>query len=274
MEKLGKGCLAAAAVAMLGACHPEGQQPADANQPETEAQAPAPRLPKIEAPLDRAGLLQAVRAAASATALGRDDPEAQRALDGKTFEVRVRFGCAPAGPAAEDAAKGPFNVRFEPEERTLRISAAPDLTLKDPKVRAIAGEGIEAVEGFWMRRPWLLTDGCPATPDSQAPTPALATAEGQRVGIAQFFAATDSRVGRRNERAYEATSTLGAEEQPSLEGYSLVLAGRLRKLASGRVVTCQLEGRDAPPDCIVSAEFDRAWIEHPGTRAMVAEWSS
>ena len=58
------------------------------------------------------------------------------------------------------------------------------------------------------------------------------------------------------------------------DGLIFVLAGRLRKLASGRVVTCQLEGRDAPPDCIVSAEFDRAWIEHPGTRAMVAEWSS
>lgn len=281
MQKLGKCSLAAAGLTVLASCQQQAPEQPTVNQPAVEA--PASRLPKIEPPVDRAGLLQAARAAASAAALGRDDAEVQRKLDGKAFEVRIRFGCAPAGPAEEAAAEGPFNVRFEPDERTLRVRAAPDLTLDDPQVAQIAGEGIEAVEGFWMRRPWLLADGCPVAPvqaqapgagEPAAPEAAAAPPAGQRVGIAQFFSATDSRVGRRNQRAYEATSTLGAAEQPSPKGYNLVLSGRLRKLPSGPVISCRVGNRESPPDCIVSAEFDRAWIENPGTRAIIAEWSS
>jgi hypothetical protein len=292
MQKLGNGCLAAAVLATLGACQPEEQQPADVNRSEAEPPAPAPLLPQVESRLDRAALLQAVRAAASATALGRDDAEAQRKLDGKKFEVHIRFGCASSVPTPGAAAVGPFNVRFDPEERTLRVRAAPDLTLGDPQVAQLAGQDIEAVEGFWMRRPWLLADGCPVEPSmpreaaqgdqlstkggdrAAAPEAAEAPPTGQRIGLAQFFATTDSRTGRRDHRAYEATSTLGVDEQPSPEGYNLVLAGRLRKLESGRVISCRLNGSDLPPDCVVSAEFDRVWIEHPQSKAIIAEWSS
>jgi len=255
---------ALAAVVLLGACRQEVKEEPTVNAPEPEA--PAPRLPAVERPLDRAGVLQAVGAAASAAGLGRNDAAAQRRLDGKTFEVRIRFGCANSGAAGSDP--GPFGVRFEEDSRTLRVRAAPDLTIDDPAVAQIAGEGVEAVEGFWMRRPWLLADGCPAG----AANPAQAFS--QRVGLAQFYGAADSRIGQRKDRAYEATATLADDERPSLQGYNLVLSGRLRKLASGRVVSCSLAGRDAPPQCVVSAEFDHVWIEHPQTHAVLAEWNS
>ena len=62
-------------------------------------------------------------------------------------------------------------------------------------------------------------------------------------------------------------------EQPSPEGYNLVLSGRLRQLPGGRVIACRLTNPDVPPDCILSVLFDRVWIERPETKAIVAEWS-
>ena len=243
--------------------------------------------------MDRGTLLQAVARATSAAALGQDDANAQRRLDGKRFEVRIRFGCATGvQPPAGDA---PFNVRFDEEDRTLRVRAAPDLTHKDPAVAPLASQPIEAVEGFWIRRPWLLADGCPVVSSSQRTTEgepatdvpplrrveqgaagevAQPSAYSLRMGIAQFFTEADSRTGRREERAYEASKVLPESEQPSPEGYNLVLSGRLRRLPGGRVISCRVVSADAPPECVVSAEFDRVRIENPGTQNILAEWGS
>lgn len=251
----------------------------------------SPSLPVAEPPMDRGTLLQAVARAASATALGQDDANAQRRLDGRRFEVRIRFGCATGvQPPAGD---GPFKVRFDEEDRTLRVRAAPDLTHKDPAVAPLASQPIEAVEGFWMRRPWLLADGCPVVSSSQRTTEgehatdlppllergafgeiAQPSGHSLRVGIAQFFTEADSRTGRREERAYEATKVLAEGEQPSSEGYNLVLSGRLRRLPGGRVISCRVASAAAPPECVVSAEFDRVRIENPGTQNIFAEWGS
>jgi hypothetical protein len=243
--------------------------------------------------MDRATLLQEVARAASATALGQDDANAQRRLDGKRFEVRIRFGCTTGVDAPDEDA--PFNVKFDEEDRTLRVRAAPDLTRKDPAVAPLATQSIEAVEGFWMRRPWLLADGCPVVSSSQRTTegeptadvPPLRNLEGGasrevaqpspyslRVGIAQFFTEADSRTGRREERAYEASKVLAEGEQPSAEGYNLVLSGRLRRLPGGRAISCRIANADAPPECVVSGEFDRVRIENPGTQNILAEWGS
>jgi len=271
MQKLLKTALAAATLFVVGCQQGEERQPpADAPEPEAHA----PRLPTVEQPMDRASLLQAVAAAASAAGLGRDDGAAQRKLDGKTFEVRIRFACEMPTQGAGTAA--PFGVSFEDERRTLRVRAAPDLTIKDPAVAQVAGESVEGVEGFWMRRPWLLSDGCPAAAPEPAGNagPVAVPPSGQRVGLAEFYVSTDSRIGRRKGRPFEATLTLPAGEQPSRQGYNLVLSGRLRQLGSGRVVSCRIADRDVPPECIVSAEFDHVWIEHPQTHAIIAEWTS
>lgn len=159
----------------------------------------------------------------------------------------------------------------------MRVRAAPDLTRDNPRIAAIGGESIEAVEGFWMRRPWLLNSGCPVTP--QLPAAAAVRQQGepdvsdQRVGIAQFFTATDPRTARRDGRPYEATKVLDEGAQPSRQGYDLVLAGRLKKLASGRVIVCRTSGVETPPECVVSAQFDRVRIDTPDGKTTLAEWS-
>ena len=250
--------------------------------------------------MDRAALLRAVAEAASATALGSDDTTEQRRLDGKRFEVRIRFGCAPTKPLdprkSAEPKDAPFNVRFNEEKRTLRISAAPDLSLDDSTVALVAGEGVEAVEGFWMNRPWLLSDGCVASPPPPTPsTPEQPTEKltakkskvdeatteaqalpdaGRRVGLAQFFTMADSRTKRRDHRAYETTKVLDKDKQPSKQGYNLVLAGRLRQLQGDGVIACRMVGPDRPPECVASAEFDRVWIEDPTSRDVVAEWGN
>lgn len=263
--------LALSVAALVAGCQPAAQEEPVQNEAVNEA-SPLPPLPVAEPPMDRAGLLTAVAKAASASALGRIDSAEQRPLDGKRFEVRIRFGCATTPQLVKETA-GPFNVRFNSEDRTLRLRAAPDLTLDEPQIAALAGERVEAVEGFWMRRPWLLADGCPAGPADQQ-TDGTPQASDQRVGLAQFFTATDSRTMRRDDRAYEATKVLGADEAPSRQGYNVVLSGRLRQLPQRRVILCRTRGAGAPPECVVSAQFDRVWIEEPSSKAILAEWGN
>jgi hypothetical protein len=44
-------------------------------------------------------------------------------------------------------------------------------------------------------------------------------------------------------------------------------------MPGGRVISCHVTSGDAPPDCVVSAVFDRVRIERPDTKATLAEWS-
>ena len=267
-----------AAVLAAAGCRQAADDPAPQN--DTNTAAPASPLPTVEAPMDRAALLATVAEAASAAALRQDDAAVQRELDGRAVEIRVRFGCT-----GDVTAPNAFSVVFDETNRTLRIRAAPNLTRDDPAVAAIAGETVEAVEGFWLPRPWLLSAGCPALPspsrtapaDAEAaaekpPSAAAPTVATQRIGIARFFTETDSRTGRRDGRPYEAVSVLPADRQPSAEGYNLVLAGRLRQAPGGRVITCRPTAANAPPDCIVSADIDHVWVENPRTRDVLANW--
>lgn len=283
----------AAFAALLGAC----TQPAsDTSNEAANASDNATSLPELPIPalaMGRAELLAAVTQAASAAAGGVDDGDAQMKLDGKPFEVRLRFGC---GGPAEVAAGTAMSWRFDPAKRTLRLRAAPDISIDQPLPAAIAGDRFEAAEGFWIARPWLLQPGCPAVPqpaDSarEKPAAAVSTAEKasgepsavtepvsdtaeHRIGIAQFFSDTDSRTSRRDGRPYEATKSLAEGQAPSAQGYDLVLSGRLKRLPDGRVIACRVEQPDRPPQCIASVDFDRVWIERPDTQESIAEWSA
>lgn len=283
--------LSVAAVLLVSACDQPPENDAAGNSAVDTT--PEQRLPLTEPPMDRAALLAEVAKAASIAALGGRSDRGQGALDGKPFELRIRFGCTVQATRAPSS-DGPFNVRFNEKDRTLRVRAAPDLTLDDPKIAARAAESIESVEGFWMYRPWLLAAGCPATPGTLPPLDAMKAGEGDdvavqrpasdpdrppvaalsnwRVGIAQFFTDADSRTRRRDQRAYEATKLLPAGETPSAQGYDLVLEGRLRKFPDGSVISCTIENIDAPPQCVVSAGFDRVTIEQPATGEVLAQW--
>ena len=238
-------------------------------------------------PLDRAALLGFAAQAASAAAAGTALPAGLRGLDGRQFEMRIRFGCR--GPSTDDAANW-LNWSYDAESRTIRVSARPTISGEDPLIAGLGGEDFEAAEGFWIPRPWLLQPVCPAAaavesapapePQSNATAASLASettgAEPlpirQRVGIAQFFTSTDPRTGRRDSRPYQAVHTLREGQAISSQGFNLVLAGRLRALPGRGVIECVTANADMPPDCVVSAEFQRAWIEQPQTGEVIAQW--
>jgi hypothetical protein len=233
--------------------------------------------------MDRAALLELVAKARSAAAAGVDDRESQRPLDGKEFEFRIRFGCG--GPSSKAKTKGPFGWSFDPKSGVLRVHAAPTLSSDDPIIAALAIKDVEDVEGFWLARPWLLQATCPAVPppsagdqaeskpthtgtDPPLPAPVL------KMGIAQFFTVSDPRTGRRDERPYEAVKKLDPGASVGTQGFDLVLSGRLRALPDGRVIHCNANGPDAPPDCVAAALFDHVWIEDAATMQRIADWGS
>jgi hypothetical protein len=290
MHRLSLTALLALAVA-AAACRQ--QEPANDTNAVDEPVLNLPAVPRPRPPLDRASLLSAVAEAASATAAGAEMPESVRSLDGRQFEIRIRFGCR--GPAT-DLGERWLGWSFDPEERRIRVRAAPTISRDDAVVAEIGGEDVEAVEGFWLPRPWLLQPVCPAAaavaaaPEASGPeaqqqrpqTPASAAGDetrsepvptAPRIGIAQFFTRQDPRTRRRDMRPYQAAHALAEGQAISSQGYNLVLSGRLRDLPGRGVINCVARAIDAAPDCVVSAEFLRVWIEQPGTREVIAEWS-
>jgi hypothetical protein len=291
VQKLPSLLLCAALAATSGCYQPQpANEQAEQNAAQQTSSNLAAEVPLPQPAMDRAALLQAVALARSATAAGVDDSQAQRALDGKQFEVRIRFGCAGAAAKLEDATLG---WTYNADKRVLRISATPTLNGDDPLVAQLNAKDIEAVEGFWIPRPWMLKAACPAPPVapvqseperririsekdvSQPQTVAPPSPPAAKIGIAQFFTAADPRTTRRDHRPYAATKTLEAgTPQVGVTGFDLVLEGRLRPGPGGRVILCKSEAVDRPPDCMVSARIDRVRFEQPDTGETIAEWGS
>lgn len=273
---------ALAGICLLSGCQ-QREPRVEATSAATEVAAEPPSLPRVEPAYDREALLLAVMRTASDAALGRTDGERQRTLDGKRFELRLRFGCV--GEQAGDSSRA---WTFDEKRRKLSLRVEPEITGDTPLVRAVGEEGYEAVEGFWIRRPWMLAAECPAVVAEPGPPPTqpperraadAARAEASpprqlpRIGLAQFFSETDSRTHRRGERGYTATKLLAADVLPSKVGYDLVVTGRLRRLADGSVIACVNRNAGSPPDCIVSAQFDTIAIVQPVSGEVIATWS-
>ena len=130
--------------------------------------------------------------------------------------------------------------------------------------------GLEAVEGFWLARPWLLTEACPA----MAPTASASSqASPQTAGLAAVFKANGARTGRRNGRAYEFTlrGEDGQPPVPSAQGYRLVLEGRMTAFADGRAIHCRAAAADQRPSCIGAVQLDRVAFEDADGQ-MLSEW--
>lgn len=274
---------ALAGICLLSACNEQKSAESPEASAASEPAITAPALPVAEKPLDREALLLAVAQTASNVALGREDREAQRMLDGKPFELRLRFGCA----NDDDQSR---TWSYDEKRRNLSVRIAPEINGSDRVVQALGESGYEAVEGFWVRRPWQLDADCsaPSAPVTESPSPSPSPASSStasavpptpimpiyNIGLAQFYTAADSRTHRRESRAYSASKILNEKTSPSSRGYDLVIAGRLRKLSSGAVIACRNRGSAVPPDCIVSVQIDKVVIRDPADGASIAEWSS
>lgn len=256
---------AALALVLSSACTPASESPErpPAPRPKTPVASPILATPP---PMGRAGLLAAAGQAASATAAGARYPGAVRALDARRFVLRLPFGCWGPGPAdarlgyTVDAARGVLRLTARAETWTDAPFAAP----------LSAGQTVESVEGFWVSRPWTVSETCPAPSPAQAvdapPYP-------ETFGVAQVFAKDGSRLLRRGGRPYETTVKLAEGEPPGVGGYRLVLEGRLAGGPDHRPIVCRSDHPDRRPTCLARVELDRVAFEDAGGKTL-AEWRS
>ena len=157
---------------------------------------------------------------------------------------------------------------------------------------------IEAVDGFWIPRPWILSDACPVdlattetvsegTPpadekgkagDNKAADDATANNETESalpaptVGIAHFYTSRDPRTGRRNGQPYRITKRVTETERPAPQSLRLVLRGRLGMVPGGKVIQCSVPRGEERPRCMISATFDRVRFENVDGSILYAEW--
>lgn len=224
--------------------------------------------------LTRGDLVSAAGQAASAYAEGKP-PSTADPLVGRAFAVRIPFGCN--GPASAEAAEGENDGlagwSWGPDRKTLRLRMAPsDWTASAMLAKAGASDKWEAVEGFWVPRPWLASESCPAVRSDPLQTGAHPSSP-QTVGLAAVFEAGGSRLGRRNGRAYE--YTIRAKDDEPLTspeaGFRILLEGRLRSFPSGRSIECTAAGPDQRPICIIAVQLDRVAFED-GNSSTLSEW--
>lgn len=271
--------------------------PEPAALPARPAPPPAPSArpsPVAPPPLDRAALIAAGHRAASAWATGA--PPADGGLVGRSFTLRIPFSCA--GPSAPDAL-APMGWRYDAEAQTLRIRVAPQTFTDTKLLQAIAGTAeFETAEGFWIDRPWILSDACPtppppepapapeeaAPPDeaeaaeaeaeageepAEAPTPAPPR---QTLGLVELSAPGAPRARRRDGQAYQLVRKIAPDALRAEQGFRLVVEGRIEALPGQGALACHADRRDVPPRCLIFARIARVAIENGATGERLAEW--
>jgi hypothetical protein len=260
-----------AAALLLAQCDRNRPEPIDA-EPVAADPVPVPGVPALTT-LNRADLLAATSQAASAYAAG-EQMEGTDALVGRQFSIRIPFGCnGPRPTQAEAAGDGLARWSWGPENQTIQLSLTPGDWLNTALIAGTSESDWEAVEGFWVPRPWLTAGDCstvradPLQSGAGAPSP-------QTVGLAAVFGADDSRVGRRNGRAYAFTirPTGDTPLAAPTRGYRVVLEGRLAGFPDGRAIRCRASNPDQRPVCIAAMRLDRVGFTNADGSVLLSEW--
>lgn len=263
------------AAAAVGLFTVSCQRDAEPAAPPPEPSGPVetrPEPPARPATLDRRGLLAAVAEAASNYASGAT-PAATDPLVGRQFDIRLAFGCEGAeAPPADGAGDGLARWSWGPERETIRLSLTPGDWVRSALIAGAGQDQWEAVEGFWVSRPWMSADGCPSiradplASGPQSPSPPT-------VGLAAVFETDGSRLGRRNGRAYaHVIRQAGDAPLIALEaGYRVRLQGRVTAFPDGRAVRCRAANSNQQPVCVAAVQLDRVAFETP-TGETLSEW--
>lgn len=261
----------------LAACE---QAANDGEQPGGPEPAPsvAPSLPAVLPDLSRADLISAVNQASSDYADGTI-PDGADPLVGRTFSVTVAFACGgpheeTAEPAAEIAPPGMPVALWGSDRQTIELQLTP-ANWADSRLIAREGENSawEAVEGFWLPRPWMRSAACPVARDDWT-GPGTTAGSPQTLGLAATFEEGGSRVGRRDGRPYAYTERRERDDAALVapaQGYRLVLEGRTVSFPDGRAVRCQARSSDVRPVCVVASRLDRVAFETADGK-LLTEW--
>lgn len=237
--------------------------------------APAPKPAPESASsgvLDRTDLIALAAAAADAAAAGRDPGSEIAQADGRRFELRLPFGCT--GPAGENDA-APMRWSYDSKATALKIFVDPLAWTAQDWWPADVANRVEAIEGFWVARPWTSSEACPEGGER----PAAAGTEpvmlpGQTLALGQIFFADGGRSGRRNGKPYEAVVRVAEDRLDASGGFRVRISGRIVRAGGVGPVLCrQPAGPEQRPICLVSVVMDEVAVENPVSDATLATWS-
>lgn len=264
----------AALIALLAREAPAPTPPPD-QQPSVE-QTPRSIIPAALPNLGRRDLLAAASVAADAVAAGLSPPPGNRALIGRRFELRLPIGCegpAPSGQGFRNWAEW----SFDPQRSALRLRARPEPLSEIAWIGALAeAMRAEAVEGFWIDRPWTNAESCPpnrATSEDASQASATAPADPQILAIAQFFGPDSPRTLRRGDRPYAVTVKADARSFASPRHFNLIVRGRIADASDGQPVRCRDNGPARRPSCLIAVRLSNVAFEDPADGSMLAEWT-
>lgn len=262
--------LAAVGVLIVLLLRPAPAPPAKVAPPPQPSSPPVVAAPPVaSAPVTRAELIAGAAAVASAYASG-DSGAAAPELVGRRFLLRMAFGCG--GPSPDPGAAQAY-YQLDLAARTLRLVARPATWTDLPLVRAApVPSGTEMVEGFWIPRPWLASDGCPRRREV-APPATPTPVEAPTLGLAMFHGADAPRAQRRGDRPYEHVVKLPADDAGAAQMFSLVLEGRISGFADRAALHCWSESADHRPVCLYGVDLDRVAFED-AKGAVLAQWTT
>jgi hypothetical protein len=263
--------VAAAAIGLLLSSCGKSDEPAAPPAPgPTHPVDTGPGVPPLNPALDRRALLSAVARAASNYAAGVRVTEADP-LVGRQFDIRLAFGCeGPQVSGAEGGGLGRWS--WSDDHQSIQLSLTPGDWTRSALIAGAGQDQWEAVEGFWVARPWTDAEGCPTVGgDPLASGPA--TPSPQTVGLAAVFKAGGSRISRRNGRAY-VHSIRKAGDAPLIPlnaGYRVRLQGRVATFPSGQAIRCRAASPDQRPVCVAAVQLDRVAFETAAGETL-SEW--
>lgn len=239
------------------------------------ASAPVPTPAPAEEPrgvLGRSDLIALAAAAADAASAGGAASPEIMAANGRRFEVRLPFGCD--GPA-DEGSEAPMRWLYDAAEEVLRVHVAPIVWTTADWRAAGAPLDAEAIEGFWVARSWTSSEACPPVATRPQVTGAEpVTLAGQTLALAQFFAAADTRQGRRGGRPFQTSTRIAPDAFDQSRGLRLRLSGRIGTVPGGGPALCrQPGGAEQRPICVIAVTIGEVAIENPSNGEALATWN-
>lgn len=241
------------------------------------APSPAPLPPTAtvaeNAVLGRTDLLALYGAGIDAFTAGAEPPAALMEAAGRRFDVALPFACGTIDQTPAD----PIQWRYDAEEEVLRVEVRPvALTVAEWAPPATQEGTVEAIEAFWIKRPWTASEACPLSTVAEQGTPdaPAAIVVEETLALAQFFNSDDARQSRRGDRPFALVQRKAQDDLNLSQGLRLRLSGRIAPGPARNPLVCRPPAQPFQrPVCALAVELGDVAIDNPASGETLATWN-